>query len=152
MSAACQRGICLAVHSALDCNCVARNGANRYHRLFRKGSGEGGVCIDFNLLHLLYTVRLAGIRCARAAGLFALSPNCLYIRCNIIIILRFCGYGCLCAGVDILLAILLLRRYRFTVQRVGNADRAVSGCVIATVGFARTTMLTVVGVVRLSMV
>ena len=48
-----------------------------------------------------------------------------YIRCNVIIVRRCCGYGCLRAGVDILLAILLLRRYRFTVQRIGNADRAV---------------------------
>ena len=56
-----------------------------------------------------------------AAGLFALSPNCLYIRCNIIIVRR-CGCGCLRAGVDIL---ALFRRYRFTIQRVGYVERAV---------------------------
>ena len=119
-----QRGICRAVYSALDFNCTARSGLNRYYRLFHKGCSAGGVCIDRNILHLLYTVRLAGIRCARAAGLFALSPDCLYIRCNIIIVRR-CGYGCLRAGVDIFFAACFFRLYRFTIQRVGNADRAV---------------------------
>ena len=48
MSAACQRGICLAVHSALDFNRAILTRFNRYYRLFHEGCGEGSVCLDFS--------------------------------------------------------------------------------------------------------
>ena len=117
--ASLQRGICLAVYSALDRNGTARSGLNRYLRLFHKGCREDSVCGDCSNLHLLFTVHLAGIRCTGVSS----APIRLYIRCNIIIARR-CGYGCLRTGVDIFCAVFLFRLYLFIFQRVCYAERA----------------------------